>query len=184
MDPSAKTSVESVEDDRTGLSVPVLRRACADNLFYVQGKFPAIATKNDLYMALAYTVRDRLLHRWINTAETYLKEKQHELKLVCYLSAEFLLGPRLGNSLINLGIYDQVRQAMEESGHSQLLKETTLHDFFELWPHKFLNVTNGVTPRRFLAASNPRLSSLVTQKIGDSWIKQLHQGSVFAQLQS
>ena len=67
-------------------------------------------------MALAYTVRDRLLHRWINTIETYLKEKEHELKLVCYLSAEFLLGPRLRNSLINLGIHDEVRQAMEESG--------------------------------------------------------------------
>jgi len=116
MDSSAKTLLEPIQDDRTGLSVPVLRRACADNLFYVQGKFPAIATKNDLYMALAYTVRDRLLHRWINTIETYLKEKEHELKLVCYLSAEFLLGPRLRNSLINLGIHDEVRQAMEESG--------------------------------------------------------------------
>jgi len=63
MDASAKTSLLAVEDDSTGLSVPVLRRACAENLFYVQGKFPAIATKNDLYMALAYTVRDRLLHR-------------------------------------------------------------------------------------------------------------------------
>jgi glycogen phosphorylase len=67
MDSSAKTSLEAVEDDRTGLSVPALRRACADNLYYVQGKFPAIATKNDFYMALAYTVRDRQLHRWINT---------------------------------------------------------------------------------------------------------------------
>jgi glycogen phosphorylase len=57
--------------------------------------------------------------------------------------------------------------------HSKLLQETTLHDFFELSPHKFLNVTNGVTPRRFVLGSNPRLSSLVTQKIGDSWIKQL-----------
>lgn len=65
-------------------------------------------------MALAYTVRDRLLQHWINTIETYLKDK--ELKLVCYLSAEFLMGPRLGNSLINLDIADQVRQAMEESG--------------------------------------------------------------------
>src|SRR6516162_7083175 len=116
MDSSAKTLSEPIEDDRTGLSVPVLRRACADNLFYIQGRFPAIATKNDLYMALAYTVRDRLLHRWINTIETYLKEKEHELKLVCYLSAEFLLGPRLRNSLINLGIHDEVRQAMEEAG--------------------------------------------------------------------
>src|ERR1700726_5333368 len=103
-----------IEDDRTGLSVETLKRALADNLFYAQGKFPAIATKNDFYMALAFTVRDRLLHRWINTVETYLKQK--EPKVVCYLSAEFLLGPRLGNSLVNLGIYDQVRQAVEEFG--------------------------------------------------------------------
>ena len=104
----------SVEDDRTGLTVETLKRALAENLFYVQGKFPAIATKNDFYMALAYTVRDRQLHRWINTIETYFKQK--EPKVVCYLSAEFLLGPRLGNSLIDLGIYDQVRQAVEEFG--------------------------------------------------------------------
>jgi glycogen phosphorylase len=114
MDSTAKISPEPVEDDRTGLSVPVLRKAFADNLFYVQGKFPAIATKNDLYMALAYTVRDRQLRRWINTTETYIK--QREPKVVCYLSAEFLLGPRLGNSLVNLGIYDEVRQAVEECG--------------------------------------------------------------------
>src|SRR5260370_25290105 len=65
-------------------------------------------------MAVAYYVRDGLLRRWINTIETYIKQKQP--KVVCYLSAEFLLGPRLGNSLINLGIYDRVRQAVEESG--------------------------------------------------------------------
>src|SRR6201997_1399532 len=103
-----------VEDDRTGLSVETLKRAFLDNLFYIQGKFRDIATKNDLYMALAYTVRDRQLHRWINTVETYIKET--EPKIVCYLSAEFLVGPRLGNSLINLGIYDRVRQAVEELG--------------------------------------------------------------------
>src|SRR5215831_6846510 len=57
--------------------------------------------------------------------------------------------------------------------HSQLLKETTLHDFYELWPEKFLNITNGVTPRRFVVSNNPRLTSLVTDRIGDGWIKQL-----------
>src|SRR5262249_8591968 len=113
MESSAKTSLEAVEDDRTGLTVSALRRAFADNLYYVQGKFPEIATKNDFYMALAYTVRDRQLHRWINTIETYLKQK--EPKVVCYLSAEFLLGPRLGNGLVSLGIFNEVRQAMEES---------------------------------------------------------------------
>jgi starch phosphorylase len=102
------------EEVRIGLAVETLKRAFADNLFYVQGKFPLIATKNDFYMALAYTVRDRLLHHWINTVETYLKQK--EPKIVCYLSAEFLLGPQLGNNLINLGIYEQVSRAVEESG--------------------------------------------------------------------
>jgi starch phosphorylase len=115
MDTTTKTECGPiVEDDRTGLSVETLKRAFLDNLFYVQGKFPQIATKNDFYLALAYTVRDRQLHGWINTVETYIKER--EPKIVCYLSAEFLLGPRLGNSLINLCIYDQVRQALGELG--------------------------------------------------------------------
>ena len=57
--------------------------------------------------------------------------------------------------------------------HSELLKETTLRDFYELWPEKFLNVTNGVTPRRFMVLSNPRLSGLLSDKIGDGWIKDL-----------
>ncbi len=55
-----KNSIK-VEDDRTGLETQTLRRALLDNLFYIQGKFPEIASKNDFYLALAYTVRDRLL---------------------------------------------------------------------------------------------------------------------------
>jgi len=102
-----------VEDDRTGVNVETLRRAFADNLYYIQGKFPNIATKNDYYMALAYTVRDRLIHRWISTLETYMKK---DVKVVVYLSAEYLLGPHLENNLINLGIHEQVRKATEEAG--------------------------------------------------------------------
>jgi starch phosphorylase len=104
-----------VEDDRTGTNVETLRRAVLDNLFYIQGKFPEIATPNDYYMALAYTVRDRLLHRWVKTVETWLHE---DVKIVCYLSAEFLLGPHMGNNLINLGIQEPVRQAVEELGQN------------------------------------------------------------------
>ena len=66
-------------------------------------------------MALAYTVRDRLLHRWAKTVETWLHK---DVKIVCYLSAEFLLGPHLGNNLINLGIEDPVRQAVEAVGQN------------------------------------------------------------------
>ncbi|HEY9301028.1 MAG TPA: glycogen/starch/alpha-glucan phosphorylase, partial [Phormidium sp.] len=112
---SSESVVEKVvvEDDRTGLSVETLKRAFADNLFYIQGKFPEIASKHDYYMALAYTVRDRLLRRWLNTAETYAR---NSCRTVAYMSAEFLMGPQLGNNLINLGIYDQVNQAMQELG--------------------------------------------------------------------
>ncbi|MFH7242422.1 MAG: glycogen/starch/alpha-glucan phosphorylase [Spirulina sp.] len=102
-----------VEDDRTGLSVETLRRAFADNLYYIQGKWPEVASKNDFYLALAYTVRDRMMQRWLNTTRNYLRP---EVRVVTYLSAEFLLGPHLGRNLINLGIWEPVKQAVQESG--------------------------------------------------------------------
>lgn len=59
--------------------------------------------------------------------------------------------------------------------HSELLKQTVLRDFAELWPEKLCNVTNGVTPRRFVALSNPGLTKLITSRIGDDWIQDLKQ---------
>jgi len=103
------------EDDRTGLSKDTLKRAFLDNLYYVQGKFPALATKHDYYLALAYTVRDRLLRRWISTASAYTRDGS---RTVAYFSAEFLLGPHLVNNLINLGIEKPVREAIRELGLS------------------------------------------------------------------
>ena len=101
------------EDDRTGLGKEALKQAFLDNLFYVQGKFPALATRKDYYLALAYVVRDRLLQRWISTAAAYTR---HGSRTVAYLSAEFLIGPHLGNNLINLGIYGEAQQAVAELG--------------------------------------------------------------------
>ncbi|MDH3338910.1 MAG: glycogen/starch/alpha-glucan phosphorylase [Gammaproteobacteria bacterium] len=57
--------------------------------------------------------------------------------------------------------------------HSKLLTEGLFRDFAELWPHKFNNKTNGVTQRRWLAACNPKLSALITEKIGPAWITEL-----------
>lgn len=102
-----------VEDDRTGMSVETLKRAFADNLYYLLAKDESWATERDYFMALAYTVRDRLLHRWIKTTQTYFAQ---DVKAVFYLSAEYLMGKQLGNNLINVGLYEQARQAVAESG--------------------------------------------------------------------
>ena len=102
-----------IEDDRTGIDNETLKRAFLDNLFYIQGKYPEVATRNDYYMALAYTVRDRLLHRWLNVQKQY---REKNVKTIGYLSAEFLMGPHLGNNLVNLGLYDKVEQALKELG--------------------------------------------------------------------
>ncbi len=59
--------------------------------------------------------------------------------------------------------------------HSQLLADKVLADFAHLWPEKFTNVTNGVTPRRFVRLSNPKLSGLITEAIGDEWVTDLSQ---------
>jgi starch phosphorylase len=53
--------------------------------------------------------------------------------------------------------------------HSELIKQTLFKDFYELWPEKFQNKTNGITPRRWLLLCNPGLSDLIADKIGDSW---------------
>jgi starch phosphorylase len=58
--------------------------------------------------------------------------------------------------------------------HSELLKDSVLKDFYEMWPERFSNKTNGVTPRRFLALSNPGLRELLDEKIGDGWLSDLY----------
>jgi len=105
--------LECLPEDPNGLTVSSLKRSFLYNLFYAQGKFSTIATKTDYYMALSLSVRQRLLQRWISTAATYTK---HGSRTVAYLSAEFLLGPHLGNNLVNLNIIPEARQAMAELG--------------------------------------------------------------------
>jgi len=107
------TQSRSVEDDRTGVDPDTLRRAIQDNLFYRCGNVPVLATRSDYYLAVAYTVRDRLMQRWLSTARSLLA---HPTRVVCYLSAEYLLGPSLGNALLNLGIRDEVAEAVASLG--------------------------------------------------------------------
>ena len=103
----------SQKSQRTAPGADALAQSFLDNLLFVQGRSRERATVNDLYMALAHTVRDRLVERWISTVSNY---QAQDVRVVCYLSAEFLTGPHLANNLINLGIFDEAEQAMRKLG--------------------------------------------------------------------
>ena len=109
VDPSAATRLAP----QLGMDPASIRLDFLHNLFSRQAKFAAVATRNDHYLALAWTVRDRLLERWISSAQTYL---ERESRTVVYLSAEYLMGPQLEHNLLNLGMRQAAADALGPLG--------------------------------------------------------------------
>jgi starch phosphorylase len=99
--------------DKRRKRINSLKRAFAYNLFYRQGVTTRTASSNDYYLAVSYTLRDRMQHLFVNSVEALLEK---DPKIVCYLSAEFLTGPHLHNNLANLGLYEDFALAAQESG--------------------------------------------------------------------
>jgi starch phosphorylase len=98
-----------------GMDVAELEISFVDHLAFSLVKDRYSATVRDCYKALALTVRDRLVERWVATQQEYYKQST---KRVYYLSLEFLMGRMLGNAMINLGLYGTAYKAMEELGFS------------------------------------------------------------------
>ena len=71
------------------------------------------ATQQQLFQAVSYAVKDEIIDNWLATQEQYEKD---DPKYVYYMSMEFLMGRALGNNMINLTIYDEVKEALEEIG--------------------------------------------------------------------
>ena len=93
-----------------------LKQAILDNLYYAQGRIPELATTNDWYMAVAYVVRDRMMNDWI---QAFGRARGTRVRIVSYLSAEFLIGPQLGNNLLCVyEIRDPIDEALKELGQS------------------------------------------------------------------
>ena len=113
-DPPNPTELPSFRGTRTGPEVEDIKQSFLDNLFYGIGRVPSVATRNDLYTALALTVRDRVFRHGIHTVETH---EERQARRVAYLSAEYLPGPHLGLNLLNLGITEQARQALSRLGY-------------------------------------------------------------------
>ena len=109
--------METVSDRvRTGRTTAELKQAILDNLYYGQGRIPELATSNDWYMAVAYVVRDRMMNDWI---QAFGRARGTRVRIVSYLSAEFLIGPQLGNNLLNVyDMRDPVEEALKELGQS------------------------------------------------------------------
>ncbi len=82
-----------------------------ERLFYTLGKRPDSASLRDFYMALSYAVRDQMMNYWLSMEPPTGKE-------VAYLSAEFLIGPQLGNNLISLGIKKDAEEALRKHGYT------------------------------------------------------------------
>src|SRR5262247_1535018 len=107
--------IERHDDTRPRDDAASLRRDLVGKLYFELAKFPAVATRNDQFLAFAFAVRDRLLHRWIESSRTFFEGKHRS---VIYLSAEFLIGPQLGANLLALGLEDEVRAAADALGIS------------------------------------------------------------------
>jgi starch phosphorylase len=95
------------------MDAAAFRRSVLDHLLYTCAKELRDSTPRDLYQAMAHTVRDRLVHRWLATQRTY---EERDVKRAYYLSSEFLTGRSLGLCLLNLGLYETCEAMAAERG--------------------------------------------------------------------
>src|ERR1700752_3392151 len=115
MAPSAPQRADLAEPTRTGMQAAALQRAINDHLRYSIGRPAAARRPEHYYRALALAVRDRMQDRRVASTQTSLDLGR---KVTCYLSAEFLMGPQLGNNLLNLGLEGAAKSALAAMGQS------------------------------------------------------------------
>ncbi|MBB4634121.1 glycogen/starch/alpha-glucan phosphorylase [Longimicrobium terrae] len=107
--------MQTLESGRRSTRVEALKRDIESHVRYTLARDNASATERDVYMATAWTLRDRLADRWAATNARY---EHRDVKRVYYLSLEFLIGRALGNALINLGLDGATAEALEELGYN------------------------------------------------------------------
>ncbi len=106
-----------LDSEKAGMDSDALFKGMTSHLFFTLGKLATSASHHDLYMALSYAVKDRLMTRYLASQEVIRKKPQ---KTVAYLSAEFLIGPQLSNNLLNLGITKEAEDALKRFGIDSL----------------------------------------------------------------
>ncbi len=181
-----------MNDTHPSLAVPELMRILLDQVRLGWDEAWDITQKTLAYTN--HTLLPEALEKW--PVQWFAEMLPRQLEIIYEINRRFLSGVRQqfpGDdgrlqrvSLIEEGAEKKVRMANlavvgshSTNGvaliHSDLLRKTTLKDLAEIFPQRFNNKTNGITPRRWLLLCNPRLSGLITDAIGDGWIKDLSQ---------
>lgn len=183
-------NVIQLNDTHPALAIPELMRILVDEEFLPWEKAWEITTKTFAYTN--HTVMPEALEKW----EVHLLERllPRHLEIMYEINARFLDNvskyyPGNVEKIRNVSIFEEghVKQArmanlsvvgsFSVNGvsklHTEILKERVFKDFYDIWPEKFNNKTNGITQRRWLLQSNPELSKLITDTIGDEWIVNL-----------
>ncbi|MCB2425934.1 glycogen/starch/alpha-glucan phosphorylase [Methylophaga pinxianii] len=186
----AEKNVFQLNDTHPTVAVAELMRLLMDEHYLGWDKAWQITTRTMAYTN--HTLLPEALERW--PANLFGRLLPRILEIIYEINARFLREvanhwpgdkQRLARmSIIEEGAQQQVRMAhlaiigsFSVNGvaalHSELLKKGLFVDFYQLWPEKFNNKTNGVTQRRWMAWCNPILSQLITETIGDKWITRL-----------
>ena len=132
-------------------------------------KWPVSLMRNMLprHLQIIYEINKRFL----NTVHEVFQDDLNKIRRMSIISE----GENPSVQMANLGIVGSHKVNGVAALHSDLIKKTIFRDFNDLWPEKFTNKTNGITPRRWLKQCNPGLSSLISSKIGEGWVTDLVQ---------
>lgn len=186
----SEKNVIQLNDTHPSLAIPELMRILLDEEFLGWEEAWNITKKTFAYTN--HTVMPEALEKW----EVHLFEKllPRHLEILYEINSRFLgtvskSFPKDIQKIRNVSIFEegstkQIRMAnlsivgsFSVNGvsklHTEILKNKVFKDFYDIWPEKFNNKTNGITQRRWLLQSNPELSKLITESIGDKWILDL-----------
>ena len=185
-------TVIQLNDTHPVIGIPELMRILIDDYQLTWEEAWDITTRTFTYTC--HTLLPEALEKWPVGLFEHLLPRH--LEIIYEINSRFLTEVRakfpgeelrtISMSIIEEGFEREVRMAhlacvgsFSVNGvaelHSKLLREQTLREFAKMWPEKFSNKTNGVTPRRFMKIANPRLADLITKNIGDGWLNDLEQ---------
>jgi len=179
-----------LNDTHPAIAIPELMRLLLD--IYKLSWADAWGVTTQVFAYTNHTLMPEALEKW--SVHLFEELLPRHLQIIYEINAKFLESvwtkwPGENDRVARMSIIQEGNEKMVRMGylsvigshsvngvaalHSELLKSSLFRDFYELWPERFNNKTNGVTPRRWVAKSNPAMSAIITKRIGNSWVGDL-----------